>query len=631
MSQEQEILEPGIKTPPKKCGCLRGCLLYGGLFLLIAAFPVWWFCVRTPPLRISKETTYLTGPLAADDWRIDYFRAWEEHAYPPEMKTEENGYRLIVRACGDLANRTGMRLDPRTGEWSEKTVDRELYRLQVYEKLGLDPAIPPTLKLEAPDTFLARLAKEEDTALEKIVETEPGVFQIPPEMMEQPHPPTSQDIYFQLPEKQGRSWWTFEDIPALRQWYEENNAALDLLTEAVRKPVFYVPYVRSSPEKLNIPDFGAETIMEREWARALTARANYRIGVGEIDGAIEDVLTIYRLARHAGHQGVWISYQIANALESIAESIEIGANPAAPPSREQLKRLLRGIETLPPPVPFREMFEAARYSDLSFFQALAYGKNPYEDFDLDIEFEWPVILKILSVDWNVVLERVNEKFDRLDDELVSNKRIDFNNEYRGWVSQSLCLLLTDRRSDLVARGLTDRIVSASALQEVENRRTCSDNLKRLTLALLLYEKDHGRLPGEDVDWREAVKPYLGPEPEKIFRCPSHPSAGDVATYAMIAGVGNPNPGPNQILLVEVVQPQKFGEGNGRIPREKARFWHDLEKPDESRPDDFDGLGGYHYVDVFAGFRSGAVLDLFNATEPEKLKVLIEGTPPAKRE
>jgi hypothetical protein len=69
---------------------------------------------------------------------------------------------------------------------------------------------------------------------------------------------------------------------------------------------------------------------------------------------------------------------------------------------------------------------------------------------------------------------------------------------------------------------------------------------------------------------------------------------------MIGGVPNPVASPNQILLVEVMQPQKLGEGDGRIPYEKI-----------------DGLGSYHPGGFMVGYRNGAVGWLSAITKPLK--------------
>jgi hypothetical protein len=90
---------------------------------------------------------------------------------------------------------------------------------------------------------------------------------------------------------------------------------------------------------------------------------------------------------------------------------------------------------------------------------------------------------------------------------------------------------------------------------------------------------------------------------------------------MIGDVPNPTNSPNQILLVEVIQPQKFGEGDGRFPHEKADVWG----VDQPRPDDFDGLGSYHPGGLVVGCRSGAVRFISTTVSPEVLQSLLDGT------
>jgi hypothetical protein len=138
----------------------------------------------------------------------------------------------------------------------------------------------------------------------------------------------------------------------------------------------------------------------------------------------------------------------------------------------------------------------------------------------------------------------------------------------------------------------------------------------------LYEKEHGSLP--EGDWREAVKPYLGDDAEKCFRCPSHPNLAEGETaYAMISGVPNPVASPNQILLAEVRQPQKLGEGDGRLPFDKAKFWRRV--PYAKTPEDFDGLGSYHAGTMCVGLRGGGLRVIQTDMKPEVLQSLLDGT------
>ena len=83
-------------VPQKRWSCLAKLAVIVLAFLLLLLGWLGLSVMMVPPLIISKETTYVTGPLTADG-QIDYFKALEERTYPPEMKTDDNGYRIFVR------------------------------------------------------------------------------------------------------------------------------------------------------------------------------------------------------------------------------------------------------------------------------------------------------------------------------------------------------------------------------------------------------------------------------------------------------------------------------------------------------------------------------------------------------
>jgi len=123
-------------TPPKprkRLSCLSRlaiCVAVPTLLLVGWIFFLHWV-IPAPPLVISETTTRVTGPLTGDGY-IDFFKALERRTYPPDLATDDNGFRIFVRLFGDL------------GEYNHEA-DREFYRLQKYEKLGLDPDVPPTM------------------------------------------------------------------------------------------------------------------------------------------------------------------------------------------------------------------------------------------------------------------------------------------------------------------------------------------------------------------------------------------------------------------------------------------------------------------------------------------------------
>jgi hypothetical protein len=519
----------------------------------------------------------------------------EELYYPPEMKTDDNGYRMIVRACGTPLSREKQVYNPKTKELDTIKLDPEPFRLQSYEKLGLDPNEKPTLKLGSVYSYLDKYNKEHPSADGKQVHN------------------------YQFDRQ---PFWTLDDYPMLKDWLDENTAGLDLLGEAVRKPVFRIPFTRE-----NENSSAAECLLDlemvqltRDWARAASARARYRLGIGDIDGAIDDIVTIHHLGRHAGQQGMLMSWLVGIAFDGMGYAIGIGSNPEFPPTKEQIERLVAELNTLPPHWTLSDVIEAERLYGLGSYQDIYWANSPLFPGGPLPGTLYPYMSWTLDI--NIVLERANKVYDVLIGKSMTLDGKDLEEIIPKPSWNPLQLLTASGRTNRFVDQMTALLIPAmQASREAFKRIECTDNMQRLTLALLLYEKDHGTLP--EGDWREAVKPYLGDHAEKYFRCPSHPKLAEGETaYVMIGGVPNPIASPNQILLVEVLQPQKLGEGDGRFPYEKADVWRKTMQP---LPDDFNGLGSYHPGGLVVGYRSGAVSFMSSSISPEKLQSLLDGT------
>jgi hypothetical protein len=516
------------------------------------------------------------------------------------MKTDENGYRLLVRACGPNVEKEMWRYDPKTNDYRMMPIDPEPFRLQVYEKLGLDPNEKPTMKIESLDTFIHQYEKE--------------------------HPQTEwEKTLYNIRRK--KTFWTFDEFPMFKDSIEENSAGLNLLAEAVRKPVFRIPFTRESE---NTPIYESVVSLEttqgmRELARAAQGRIEYRLGIGDIEGTIDDIMTVHHLARHAGKQGTLVSALVGVAIEGMAYSKGIGSNPEFSPTKEQIERLVAEFNALPPRQTLTEVIESERLYGLAHVQDMYWSNNPFlqegqSSGKLNPYMGW-------MYDINIFMKKVNKVYDVLTGKSKTVDGKELEDLFKpSW--NPLPHFFVHSRSDRFADQMSAEIIPAmQASREAWRRCECAENMQRLTLALLLYEKDHGKLP--EGDWREAIRPYLAGTPAeeagvpaKYFRCPSHRLEEGYTAYAMIGDVPDAVSSPMQILLVEVSKPQKLGEGDGRIPYEKAKFWRG-ESWDS--PKDFDGLGSYHPGTILAGFRSGAVRSLSETMSPEKLQELLDGT------
>ncbi len=610
----KEVEDAMAILPKRRLGCLGRFARYGAVvFALLAAF-VYWNFLRTPPLVISKETTYITEPLTADGKRVDYFAALEKEFYLPEMKTDDNGYRLIVRALGDVASE------------GEKTPASR----QVYKKLGLDPAIEPSMSFVETSEFLLEYAKKNGL---------------------------DEKAAFDLDSKVSQPW-TLDDLPMLKPWLEKNGPVLDMVAEAVRKPAFCPPLLRVNEEATLVETTAlnlSEMQRSRSFARMLWARAHYRIGTGDIDGAIDDVITCKRLGRHMQRQGTIISRLVGIAIEAIASAIGIAANPESPPTKEQLQRLADQLAAIPPSPGMDQMLLVERYFLLDTLQAAALE---HESLAL-ILAAWgegdllnPGIAAYVSVDWNIVMRRVNAVLD-------TRPPLQPRQPPSLWSPGNLFLGSRSRNvADLVA---DSTLPSFLATAEAIRRSTCGDNVQEITLAMLLYHHEHGTLPpAYTVDgngkplhsWRVLLLPYLGQEElfgkirldepwdsqhnrqfhgaaPSIYRCPSAGLTPDQTTYSVVVGQKTAfqpakgksldNFGTHLILVAERQQPVCWMDPASELSEAVAA------KGINSQQQPAAGLGSNHPGGMQTGFRDGGTQFLSETIDLTLLKGLLDGT------
>ncbi|MGL6226747.1 MAG: hypothetical protein ACRC10_08995 [Thermoguttaceae bacterium] len=374
----------------RRSSCLRRTLQI--LFLLFLLFMFWclYDIILSVPLKYSKETTYISGPLLRDTCgldpekakaiygdRIDYIGAIEERVYPPEMTTEDNGYRRVVLALGL----------PRTPDGIDPVVFAERY----CQKLGLDSKnLPkPTLTYPDPDNWLVEqikkkgLTKEEEDALwSKLFEMNDSVDSVD---------------------------WSSDDWSDMKEWIELNSPILDLMSEAVAHKVYVAPlWIRCAEQDIKIPGmrdrdrmfFDNHTNKRPEIVRLLALRASLRVFTGELDGAIDDLIAIQRLAC-AVSRGMLFDYVKVQFLffSPVVQRVNLWANPDVQPSREQVMRYLQAKTDA-----FSNRGRIADVIELERLHALAY-------------LEWSASFPMITgLDFNVVMQETNKFYDELVEE-----------------------------------------------------------------------------------------------------------------------------------------------------------------------------------------------------------------------
>jgi hypothetical protein len=291
----------------------------------------------------------------------------------------------------------------------------------------------------------------------------------------------------------------------------------------------------------------------------------------------------------------------------------------------------------------------------------------------DFFSEWPYIEELkpgiiasLPVDWNIVLQRINAHFDDLDGglELQPPKLTGLGNLFIGVRSR--------RAADCMAWMLCP---PGQAFREAHRRTICADNLHRITLAMLVYHYEHGRLPPAytvDADgnplhsWRVLLLPYLGQqalsgklrldEPwdsehnrrfhgavPAVYQCPSATHKPGQTTYSVVVGQNTAfaagkgksldDLGMNLILVVEREQ------STGRDAERQSVCWMapTLELGESiafkgfSRPEEhIDGIGSRHPGGMNVGLRDGSVQFIAETIELLSLQGLLDGTAEERR-
>jgi uncharacterized protein DUF1559 len=645
-------------TRRRQWGCV-GILL--GLIVVLLLTTAYLCLFRSVPLRISKETTYITEPLKSNGKEVDYFAAWERVTYPEDLATPKNGYRLLVERIGFAPN-----MKPQACE-------------QIRTKLGLAAAdLESDLTCQEPYGAIVEYIDGEDfdeSLIERLTnKEEPSEPSVGDEggsdvqaMAEDPEDQgwDEESYYDEFEYDEDESWpvdpldvlddrmqrpWTLDDLPFMEAWLKNNDPAINLICEAVGKPTFHIPLAIDDENQLLLSIPLQEVGRVRSFARMLSARANYRIGTGDIDGAIQDILACNQLGRHMGQQGYVIPLLVGIASEGIADGIGIAGSLEHVPTKEQLQRLIDGMDRLRPPAAFESVLLVERYITLDVVQDTAHGRSSLNEWDLAVHLP-----SRFGIDWNAFAARVNDQCNAL------LEAQEFPIPYaRPWDM----FLLPSRSKRMAGEFGYFWLSGLESAHEASRRRTCSERLRRISLAMLLFACDHGTLPpaystDRDGDplhsWRVLLLPYLGQQElyDKIrldepwdsernrqfhdkavafYECPSAGLSPGETTYSVVVGPDTGfQPGEGKrltdfgagsaglALVVEQSVPSCWMDPTLEVAQTIAEMGINLDE------EPIAGLGSNHPGGCNFGFRDGAVRFVSETVDIEFLHQLLRGT------
>jgi hypothetical protein len=444
------------------------------LALLVAVGALLIYC-HLPveyPLRIEPGTTYLTGPLN-NDGLVNYVAALNDSA-GRGVAEEDNAARLLILAAGPDPE-----IDP------------------MAEALGL------TEPVETPFVKITDFVTDEEARKQIFKEL---------------------DLVF-------KGSFRREDFPLIGDWVEANEQPLAMVAEASRRTKYFLPLVSPSRPPTLMDVSTAHMNLFHDMARALTARAMLRLEGGENGSALEDLLTVHRLARLFCLSPMLIDRVLGLTVETMACHGDRAAACSGRLDSEESKGALAALEALPPLPDFARVFdECERFMALDSVSMLYSGKQPAgmeEDQAQDTEY-------LSTFDWNAIMATLNSYYDRIRDAFGEKDRravrealgaVDREVEERAERVKALkpwklilMRLLGRLFHDTMNRIMTDMMVTlmikpTAMLSDFGDALRMRFDLSRLVYALAAYHRDRGAYP-ETLD---ALAPgYLAKVPVDLF-------------------------------------------------------------------------------------------------------------------
>jgi RNA polymerase sigma factor (sigma-70 family) len=258
-----------------------------------------------PSFTLSKETTYITGPLDKDGY-VDFETALNDRL-GKNITPEKNANALLWQALGPV-------LDGRP-------VLPEFFRL---------------LKVPAPP--------ERGEYFVGVGQYATGELKLKPGEQ-------IRELYGQ------RNWaaqrpWVAQDYPQIAAWLKANEKPLAVVSNATKLPEYYHPLVSAkSGDEGWYGLLGARVPAGRKYAElanALAARAMLHAGAGRFDEAWRDLLACHRLGRLLMRGADHGEFLAGAGMDQVASTAELALLDRANPTAKQAQVWLRDLQQLPP-------------------------------------------------------------------------------------------------------------------------------------------------------------------------------------------------------------------------------------------------------------------------------------------
>jgi hypothetical protein len=306
--------------------------------------------------------------------------------------------------------------------------------------------------------------------------------------------------------------WTAELSPALVQWLDMNQPAMELICEASKKTQYYSPWViREKESLLSVLLPGCQWV--REVARAFVIRAMFKLGKEDVAGAWSDLMVVHRLGRLVGRGPSIIELLVGFAVEQSAISGEMQVL-ARTTDAGQLERFNTDLESLAARATVKEKIDfGERVMFLDWLTKVANGIVDRAEIDAIVSPEQafedaPVDFILANLDWYETLRRFNNFYSQVNrqfDNPIYSQQIQKVEISRKYTRDETTLLLKqpDRIRNLSSVELTDYfapflietlVQSLGHLAQSQFRAEQIFSHVRIVVALSRWHQEHGSYP-----------------------------------------------------------------------------------------------------------------------------------------
>ena len=431
----------------------------------------------SPPIIISKQTTYITDPLLPSG--IPNYEEYIRRKLREGVTRENNAAVLLFEALWPselkpdqyeaVATELGLN-DVPSAESAMKSVHGKANRKRIADWLpkpsqdDIDSGIEPHV-----DAVVEAVL---DAALE--------------------HP------------------WTSQQLPPLAEWVEANKAPLDLIVEASRRPRYYSP----SPTFLDgrhdmlIAMLLPGTQAVRDGARGLKMRAMRHIGDKRLGEAWQDILAMHRLSILLSQGSSLVEQLVGMAIRGMAVQATAALLSSDGLTQELARQIQNDLATVPP---FANVANCVDQMErLSGLDAVVHMKMyGFDQLDLNGGSDENSPVDYLSIDWNVALKKLNQAYDEAaaamrlppgDQRQQALDRFSANMEVDANSVRQPSRLFSAPMSRSARSDVAGSVIQALMLPAIEAALAAEDRTNSMSLlmpvaaALAEYCAEHGEYP-----------------------------------------------------------------------------------------------------------------------------------------